>query len=581
MRARKDNRRHEAAPPVPHDDKNPTVDGGDEPADLAEAALGITPEQLERYEDVILRLFDGSYFTVDEEGKVSGWNSAAVGRFGWPAHEILGEDLCEYLAPPDAQESFREVLTPIVTGEEREKSAGERLELITRRRDSSEISTNVAVVPIRVGDGYPLNYLLKDIATHRGNPVEHHRMKKRHADVLRLIVSALEGGERPDPLDDDGWWPGGERVEQRWLPAGALVIFDAAPAEGDARPAQGEARAAAVRAAGAAAGELEDLREENTELRKKLRETQEEVERLGEELGDLRSGVVGRRDHSPDLTDPAITPAHIQDALREDGFTLYCQPVLDLHSGQVAQHELLLRMVGSDGELILPQAFLGTARRAGLLAPIDQWVVRRAIRVIGEQAQVGRDVCLEVNISAESFHDASLLPAIEGELARTGIETNRLVLEVPEPVAIADPDGARRLAKQVRALGCGFAVDDFGSSFGSFRFLKDMPVDYLKLDGDLIVTLSESRTAQLVVRALVDVARGTGAETIAVFASDEETLALLRDLGVGFAQGHKVGRPRPIADALSEVEAQGLRPVASGPEQAVQRAALGTRKRAK
>jgi EAL domain-containing protein (putative c-di-GMP-specific phosphodiesterase class I) len=187
-------------------------------------------------------------------------------------------------------------------------------------------------------------------------------------------------------------------------------------------------------------------------------------------------------------------------------------------------------------------------------------------------------VCLEVNLSSEALHDAALLPSIERELATTGIDPRRLVLEVTEQIAIADPEGARSLAKHLRAIGCGFALDDFGTSFGSFRFLKDMPVDYLKIDGDLIVSLSESRTAQLVVKALVDVARGTGADTIAVFASDDATLKLLSELGVGYAQGHRVGRPRPIADALSELEAQGLRPVEAPVAQV---AAGGTLNRAK
>src|SRR5207302_830084 len=357
-----------------------------------------------------------------------------------------------------------------------------------QRRDLSLVRTEIAAVPIRVGDGYRLNKVLGDIITHRGNPIEITRMKKRHADVLRLIVTALDGGEMPDPLGDDGWKPGGHRVEAR-------------------------RRGGARRRRGLGAG------------------------------------------------DPSITADHIKHALREDGFTLHCQPVLDLRSGEIAQHELLLRMVGPDGELALPQAFLGMARRAGLISAIDQWVLRHAIRTIGEQAQIGREVCLEVNLSNEALHDVSLMPTVERELATTRIDPGRLVLEVTEDIAIADPEGARSLAKHVRAIGCGFALDDFGTSFGSFRFLKDMPVDYLKIDGDLIVSLSESRTAQLVVKALVDVARGTGAETIAVFASDAETLEMLRQLGVGYAQGHKVGQPRPIAEALSEVETQGLRPV--------------------
>ncbi|MBV9213431.1 MAG: EAL domain-containing protein [Actinobacteria bacterium] len=563
-------------------DDDRKTNAGQEPADLAEAALGITPEQSERYQKVIDGLLQGRYFSLDEEGKVSGWNADAEAQFGWPAHEILGEDFFEFLAPLEEGDDLRELILPILNGEDQQGTPGRQAKMATRRRDSSKMVTEVSLIPIRVGDGYRLNWLLKDIATHRGNPVEHHRMKKRHAEVLTLIIDALDGGEMPPPLDDDGWRPNGKRVEERWLPAGALVIFVA-----DAQGAAAAKAAAASEGSGsprmraAALGELDDLREENQQLRKKLRDAQEQVEKLREELDDVRTGVVGRRAKASALADPSISPAHIQRALREDGFTLHCQPVLDLNSGEIAQHEVLLRMVAPDGALLLPHTFLGTARRAGLLAAIDQWVVRRAIRTIGEQAQVGRDVCLEVNLSAEALHDASLIPAIEGEVARTGIEPNRLVLEVPEQVAITDPDGARSLAKQLRAIGCSFGLDDFGSSFGSFRFLKDLPVDYLKLDGDLIVTLSESRTAQLVVKALVDVANGTGAETIAVFASDDDTLRLLRELGVGFAQGHRVGRPRPIGEALSEVDVQGLRPVETA--EPVQRlaGASGTRKRAK
>ncbi|HKP91625.1 MAG TPA: EAL domain-containing protein, partial [Thermoleophilaceae bacterium] len=324
---------------------------------------------------------------------------------------------------------------------------------------------------------------------------------------------------------------------------------------------------------------MERLREENHELRMKLREAEREKEVLREEVDEARSRGAGQRGRRPsDSGDPSIAPEHISRALREDGFTLHCQPVLDLRQATITQHEVLLRMVGQDGELVLPQAFFGTARRAGLTTAIDQWVVRRAIRTIGEQAQVGRDVTFEVNLSSESLHDAGLLPTIERELASTGIDPARVVLEVTEQIAIADPEGARSLAKNLRAIGCGFALDDFGTSFGSFRFLKDMPVDYLKIDGDLIVSLAESRTAQLVVKALVDVARGTGADTIAVFASDDRTLELLRELGVGYAQGHKVGRPRPIAEALSELEAQGLRPVEAPVAQV---AAAGTLNRAK
>ena len=542
-----------------------------EPANLAEAAIGLTPEQVARYEGVIDQFLRGNYFSLDEEGKVAAWNEHAESCFGWATLEVLGEDFFEYVAA-DA----REELMPVARGEQSDP-AGRELELTTTRRDGAQVKTAVALVPIRVGDGYPLNKVLQDVVTHRGNPVEVTRMKKRHADVLRLVVTALDGGELPDPLDDDGWQPEGKRVEERWQPAGALVIFDASAPEVLAPPAPVEAPAHAPAARPGDA--LESLRDENHELRMKLREAEREAELLREELDDARSRGLGPRGRRPgEAGDPSISPEHISGALRDDRFTLHCQPVLDLRAGTVSQHEVLLRMIAADGELALPQAFLGTARRAGLTTAIDQWVVRRAIRTIGEQAQVGRDVTLEVNLSSESLHDAGLMPAIERELATTCIDPGRLVLEVTEQIAIADPEGARSLAKHLRSVGCGFALDDFGTSFGSFRFLKDMPVDYLKIDGDLIVSLAESRTAQLVVKALVDVARGTGADTIAVFASDDRTLELLRELGVGYAQGHKVGRPRPIAEALSELEAPGLRPVETPAAQAV---AGGTRNLAK
>jgi PAS domain S-box-containing protein len=535
-----------------------------EPADLAEAALGVSQDQLQRYEEVIARFLRGEYLSLDASGKVNSWTRSAEERFGWAPSEMTGEELAASIALPETQDETRALIDPVVRGEASDDVAGKQFVLSSHRRDGSGLKTEVAIVPIRMGDGYHLNLALQDITTHRGNPVELHRMKKRHADVLRLIVIALDGGELPGPLGDDGWKPGGERVEARWNAAGALVIFDGSHVESAAEVAEAEAEAAAGVAAAAASAaasgppasssEVDWLRAENERLRRELRAAQDETERV-------RASAPGAARPADDIGDPSITADDIAQALRGDGFSLHGQPVLDLHSGVVAQHELLLRMTGPDGGLVLPQAFFGTARRAGMTAAIDQWVVRRAIRTIAEQAQVGRDIRLEVNLSAESIDDPALLPTIESELASTGIDPARLILEVPERVAIEDAEGASRLAKRARAMGCSFALDDFGTSFGSFRFLKNLPVDFLKIDGDLIVTLSESRTAQLVVKALVDVAKGTGAETIAVFASDDEALRMLRELGVGYAQGHKVGRPRPIAEALSAVEAAPLRAV--------------------
>src|SRR3954470_21271013 len=233
-------------------------------------------------------------------------------------------------------------------------------------------------------------------------------------------------------------------------------------------------------------------------------------------------------------------------ALEDDLFELHCQPLLDLRTNDVNQYELLIKMRAEDGRLILPEVFLGPARRAGLAHAIDRWVVHKAVRLL----VANEHVSLEVNLSPEAVHDPELASMVEEELTATAVDPARPVLEVAGNTAVDSLEETRILAKRLRALGCKFALDDFRSNFGSFRLVRELPLDYLKLDGELVGALAESRTSQLIVKALVDVAAGTGMSTVAVFVSDEETVRLLRQLGVDFAQGYTVGRPRPVGEVL-------------------------------
>ena len=252
----------------------------------------------------------------------------------------------------------------------------------------------------------------------------------------------------------------------------------------------------------------------------------------------------------------AVSADTMRRALEDEMFELHCQPLLDLRTNEIDQYELLIRMIDPNGRRILPDAFLGPARRAGLSEAIDRWVVRRAIRLL---AAADDGVTLEVNLSPAAVHDPGLPALIDEELGIVPVDPARLVLEVTGATAVEHLDETREMAKRLRGLGCRFALDDFRSTFGSFRILKDVPIDYLKLDGELVSSLSESRTSQLIVKALVDVAAGTGTKTVAVFVSDDETLALLRQQGVDFAQGYKVGRPRPVAE-LWPASVQGALP---------------------
>ncbi len=244
----------------------------------------------------------------------------------------------------------------------------------------------------------------------------------------------------------------------------------------------------------------------------------------------------------------------IREALEEDRFTLYAQPIVELRSGEVRQHELLLRMLDERNEVIPPAAFIGIAERFDLMQEIDRWVVSRAIRQMGAQRRAGHDVVFEVNISGGSTGDPDLLLLIEEELRASEIDPVNLVLEVTETVAVANIPRAQQFAARLAELGCRFALDDFGAGFGSFYYLKHLPFDILKIDGEFVRGCTTSQTDQLLIRAAVDIARGMGKQTIAEYVGDHDTLELLRELGVDYAQGFHIGRPSPLEQLLPLTE---------------------------
>lgn len=243
----------------------------------------------------------------------------------------------------------------------------------------------------------------------------------------------------------------------------------------------------------------------------------------------------------------------IREALeREDRFVLHMQPILDLSTGRISQGELLLRMRGEHGNLIAPGAFLPAAERYGLIHAVDRWVVRRAIRMLAAATDQPL-LPLGVNLSGESVvGDPQLLELIESELAGASVDPARLIFEVTETAAIANMPEASRFARAVNELGASLALDDFGTGFGSFYYLKHLPVRYVKLDGEFIQNLPRSEIDAHMVAAIVGVAQGLGIKTVAESVTDDETIVLLRKHGVDYAQGFHVGRPGPLVAVSSD-----------------------------
>jgi diguanylate cyclase (GGDEF)-like protein/PAS domain S-box-containing protein len=259
--------------------------------------------------------------------------------------------------------------------------------------------------------------------------------------------------------------------------------------------------------------------------------------------------VGGRREQ---VSARLVEAEMIRTALQENRLLLYCQPILDLKRNEVIQYELLLRLRTDESrEPLAPRSFLYVAERFGLVQQFDCWVARQAIALIADHARAGRRLVLHVNLSGKSIGDPRVAALTEEAIGAAGIDPACLVFEVTETAAIANIEEAKAFAHRLRARGCRLALDDFGAGFGSFYYIKALPFDYFKIDGDFIRDLAGSPMDQLVVGAIVGIAKGMGKKTIAEFVADENTARLLETSGVDYAQGYHIGRPLPVSEVLA------------------------------
>jgi EAL domain-containing protein (putative c-di-GMP-specific phosphodiesterase class I) len=251
------------------------------------------------------------------------------------------------------------------------------------------------------------------------------------------------------------------------------------------------------------------------------------------------SEEMGERDRLRRELDALAWVGRIREAIDEDRLVLYSQPIVPLSGGEPSQ-ELLVRMIGRAGEIILPGSFVPIAERYGQITEIDRWVITNAIAVAAQGQHVG------VNVSAQTIATDDLLPLIERQLCDAGADPSNLVFEITETALMRDLKAGVAFAHRLAEIGCGLALDDFGTGFGSFTYLKKFPVRYLKIDVDFVLDLADNVGNQHLVRAIVNIAHGFGCKTIAEGVEDERALGLLRDYGVDFAQGFLLGRPAPL-----------------------------------
>ena len=233
----------------------------------------------------------------------------------------------------------------------------------------------------------------------------------------------------------------------------------------------------------------------------------------------------------------------LKSALKDDTLVLYYQPIMSMTDGNIEHYEVLLRM--KDGaELCYPNAFLPAAVRFGLMLEVDYWVISKAFSVLAELRETRPKIRFSINITGTTLIDGSLVNFVKERLAEFELPASAVIFEITEQVAIGSFTEASQQILELRTLGCEFAVDDFGTGYSSLSYLKRLPVQYIKIDGAFIQRLSVNRVDQTIVRAIVEIARIMKKRTIAEFVGDEQTLTLIREIGIDYGQGFHIGEPR-------------------------------------
>jgi diguanylate cyclase (GGDEF)-like protein/PAS domain S-box-containing protein len=236
----------------------------------------------------------------------------------------------------------------------------------------------------------------------------------------------------------------------------------------------------------------------------------------------------------------------IRQALEEDRFVLFSQPILPLSPNRQGKThcEILLRLKDENDQIVPPIAFIPAAERYGLMPAIDRWVIRNALALHAERARLGvEDEMYAINLSGTSMGDVDFLPFVREQFQLTNVPPPCICFEITETAAIANLAKAAVLIRTLRDLGCRIALDDFGSGMSSFSYLKHLPVDYLKIDGSFVKDMAKNPIDHAMVEAINRVGQVMRIETIAEFVESEETLRRLKIMGVDFAQGYAIGKP--------------------------------------
>lgn len=246
----------------------------------------------------------------------------------------------------------------------------------------------------------------------------------------------------------------------------------------------------------------------------------------------------------------------IRKALADDRLSLFFQPVFDIRERSLvmAQCEILLRVRSENGELYSPARFIPIAEKYNVMTEIDRWVFTQVVDWLSEHQKSYVIPVLLVNLSGLSFADEEFSNFIVERLTRGDVDPSRIAFEISEGAAVKNFPKANRFIERVRSLGCELALDDFGSGFSHFAYLKKFSFDYLKIDGSLVHNIATNDIDNQMVAAINQIGHSVGARTIAEFVEDDESLRCLREISVDYAQGYGLRMPAPLEQLADELD---------------------------
>lgn len=234
----------------------------------------------------------------------------------------------------------------------------------------------------------------------------------------------------------------------------------------------------------------------------------------------------------------------IYQALEQDRFTLFAQSIIPLDQTPSIHYELLIRMKNDDGELIPPGAFLPAAERYNLIEKLDAWVIENAFRMLSENSAFLEAIhFISINLSGQSMTRPDILEFIIAQLEKYSIPPDKVCFEITETTAITNLSTATGVISTLKERGCRFALDDFGSGLSSFGYLKNLPVDFLKIDGMFVKDIVDDPIDRAMVKSINEIGQVMGMGTIAEFVENDEIKGMLREIGVNYAQGYGIAKP--------------------------------------